>query len=172
MRNWTWNQKPKIKVTMAVSKQCDSKLIFRWWDCHICHDTEVFGASSPEICMSVASFVFSSLLFFQWSLFFWHGNSDCLPVFLRKISFSCCSWTSVSILLGWTHSNLCFLAFLWCLFLSCWRLGQMPHHPFTPLLRAFPSAILCLTDPSVGFHDTLLCFLFLSFLFDCLVLAS
>ena len=52
--------------------------------------------------------------------------------------------------------------------------AKVPRRPFTPLLRASLSlqAILYLTDPSVGFHDTLLCFLFLSFLFDCLVLAS
>ena len=52
--------------------------------------------------------------------------------------------------------------------------AKMPHHAFTLLLWVSLSlqAISYLTDPSVGFHDTLLCFLSLSSLFDCLVLAS
>lgn len=136
MRNWTWNQKPKIKVTMAVSKQCDSELIFRWWDCHICHDTEVFGANSPEILHVSCLLCLQFSAFFSVKPFLWHGNSDCLPVFLRKISFSCCSWTLCPFCLVERSFHPASLRF--CGVFSChvedW--ARMPHHPFTPLLRA------------------------------------
>lgn len=124
MRNWTWNQKPKIKVTMAVSKQCDSKLIFRWWDSHICHDTEVFGANSPEILHVSCLLCLQFSAFISVKPFLWHGNSDCLPVFLRKISFSCCSWTLCPFCLVERSFHPASLPFCGVFFLLCWRLGQ------------------------------------------------
>ena len=126
-----------------------------------------------SFCMSVTSFVFSSLLFFHWKAFSLTCEL-CLPVFLRKISFSCCSWTLCPFCLVECSFHRASLHF--CGVFSCcvedW--ATMPHHPFTLLLWASLSlqAISYLTDPSVGFHDTLLCFLSLSSLFDCLVLAS
>jgi len=57
---------------MAVSKPCDSKLIFRRWDSHIGRDTEVFGANSPELlhvsyllCLQFSAFFSLKSLFFD-----------------------------------------------------------------------------------------------------------
>ena len=110
---------------MAVSKQCDSKLIFRWWDSHICHDTEVFGANSPEILHVSCLLCLQFSAFISVKPFLWHGNSDCLPVFLLFLN-------PVSILPGWTQLPPCFLAFLWCLFPVVLKIG--PRCRIVPLL--------------------------------------
>lgn len=167
MRNWTWSQKPKIKVTMAVSKQCDSELIFRWWDSHIGHDTEVFGVNSPEIlhvsCLLCLQFS-AVCLFFSLKPFLWHVSSDGLPVFLRKISFSCCSCTLCPFCLVECSSRLASLHF-WGVSSCCvedW--AKRPPYPSPLLLWASPplQTLSHLTDTSVGFPGPPLCFLSLS----------
>jgi len=173
MRNWTWNQKPKIKVTMVVSKQCDSKLIFRWWDSHIGRDTEVFGANSPELlhvscllCLQFSAFFSLKAFFDMWTLtvFQFSLEKSHFPAVLEPCVHS-----------SWLNAASTLLPCISVVFSCCvedW--AKMPHHAFTLLLWVSLSlqAISYLTDPSVGFHDTLLCFLSLSSLFDCLVLAS
>ena len=87
MGNWSWNQKPQVKEIIAVSKQCDQGLIFRWSESLISHDNEASAANSPEILLSVTSSdYFSVLSFLHLSLLFDLWTLSCLSI-LRKILF-------------------------------------------------------------------------------------
>ena len=120
MGNWSWNQEPKIKGTMAVFKQCDSGLIFRWSDSLVSHDNEAFGANSPEIlhvsyllCLFFSSLLFSlktfSLACELWTLFLFSQEKSHFTAPLEP-------WVhSAQCQLGWMQLLPCFLEFLWCL---------------------------------------------------------